>query len=87
MGEFLQRQRREDMLRRLNEVYAGREEPGEKRLLTRMNAKNRPNGEGKLVSEIRQLRRSEIVGTVAVWLPLAEPVEEPAEKADLVAAA
>jgi hypothetical protein len=39
MGEFLQRQRREDMLRRLNEVYAGREEPGEKRLLTRMNAK------------------------------------------------
>jgi hypothetical protein len=39
MGEFLQRQRREDMLRRLNEVYAGREEPREKRLLTRMNAK------------------------------------------------
>lgn len=42
VGEFLQRQRREDMLHRLNEVYANGVEPAEKRLLNRIKAKVRP---------------------------------------------
>jgi len=33
VGDFLRRQRREQMLRRLNEVYANGMEPAEKRLL------------------------------------------------------
>jgi Arc/MetJ family transcription regulator len=39
MGDFLQRQRREQMLRRLNQVYAGGSEPGEERLLKGIKAK------------------------------------------------
>jgi len=39
VGDFLQRQRREQMLRRLNQVYAGRSEPGEERLLKGIKAK------------------------------------------------
>jgi len=39
IGDFLQRQRREQMLHRLNEVYADRVEPTEKRLLKGMKAK------------------------------------------------
>ena len=42
VGEFLQRQRREQMLLRLNEVYANEEEPAEKRLLKGMKVKVRP---------------------------------------------
>ena len=42
VGDFLQRQRREQMLLRLNEVYANDVEPGEKRLLKRIKAKVRP---------------------------------------------
>jgi len=41
IGDFLQRQRREQMLHRLNEVYADRVEPAEKRLLKGMKAKLR----------------------------------------------
>ena len=39
VGDFLQRQRREQMLLRLNEVYAEGVEPAEKRLLARIKAK------------------------------------------------
>ena len=39
VGDFLQRQRQEQMLLRLNEVYANGMEPAEKRLLTRAKAK------------------------------------------------
>ena len=39
IGDFLQRQRREQMLLRLNEVYADRIEPSETRLLKEMKAK------------------------------------------------
>ena len=39
VGDFLQRQRQEQMLLRLNEVYANGMEPAEKRLLKRVNAK------------------------------------------------
>lgn len=38
VGEFLQRQRREQMLNRLNEVYADGAESAEKRLLAGMKA-------------------------------------------------
>jgi predicted transcriptional regulator len=41
VGEFLQRQRREQMLLRLNEVYANGMEPAEKRLLKGMKARVR----------------------------------------------
>jgi metal-responsive CopG/Arc/MetJ family transcriptional regulator len=41
IGDFLQRQQREQMLRRLNEVYAEDVEPAEKRLLKGMQAKLR----------------------------------------------
>ena len=41
VGDFLQRQRRERMLLRLNEVYADRVEPAEKRLLKGIKAKVR----------------------------------------------
>jgi metal-responsive CopG/Arc/MetJ family transcriptional regulator len=39
--DFLQRQRQEQMLRRLNEVYANQPEPAEKRLLRGIKAKVR----------------------------------------------
>ncbi len=42
VGDFLQRQRQEQMLVRLNEVYTGQLEPAEKGLLTRIKAKVRP---------------------------------------------
>jgi metal-responsive CopG/Arc/MetJ family transcriptional regulator len=42
MDDFLQRQRQEQMLLRLNEVYAGGLEPAEKGLLKRIKAKVRP---------------------------------------------
>jgi len=41
VGDFLQRQRREQMLLRLNEVYANGVEPAEKRLLRGIKAKVR----------------------------------------------
>ena len=41
VGDFLQRQRRERMLLRLNEVYANGVEPAEKRLLKGIKAKVR----------------------------------------------
>ena len=41
VGDFLQRQQQEQMLLRLNEVYAGGGEPAEKRLLNRIKAKVR----------------------------------------------
>jgi metal-responsive CopG/Arc/MetJ family transcriptional regulator len=41
VGDFLQRQRRERMLLRLNEVYADHVEPAEKRLLKGIKAKVR----------------------------------------------
>jgi metal-responsive CopG/Arc/MetJ family transcriptional regulator len=41
VGDFLQRQRRERMLLQLNEVYANRVEPAEKRLLKGIKAKVR----------------------------------------------
>jgi hypothetical protein len=41
VGDFLQRQRREQMLVRLNEVYAEGMEPDEKRLLKGIKAKVR----------------------------------------------
>ena len=41
VGELLQRQRRERMLLRLNEVYANGIEPAEKRLLNGMKARVR----------------------------------------------
>jgi metal-responsive CopG/Arc/MetJ family transcriptional regulator len=42
VGDFLRRQRQEQMLLRLNEVYAGRLEPAEKGLLKRIKAKVGP---------------------------------------------
>jgi predicted transcriptional regulator len=42
VGDFLQRQRQEHMLARLNDVYAGGLEPAEKALLKRIKAKVRP---------------------------------------------
>jgi hypothetical protein len=42
VGDFLARQRGEEMLRRLNEVYASGIEPAEKRLLKGIKAKVRP---------------------------------------------
>ena len=42
VGDFLQRQRQEQMLRRLNEVYANGAEPAEKSLLKKIKAKVRP---------------------------------------------
>jgi metal-responsive CopG/Arc/MetJ family transcriptional regulator len=42
VGDFLQRQRQEQMLRRLNEVYANRAEPAERDLLKRIKVKVRP---------------------------------------------
>ena len=41
VGDFLQRQRREQMLLRLNEVYADGVEPAERRLLKGIKAKVR----------------------------------------------
>jgi metal-responsive CopG/Arc/MetJ family transcriptional regulator len=41
VGDFLERQRREQMLARLNQVYADHGEPLEKRLLKGMKAKVR----------------------------------------------
>ena len=41
VGDFLQRQRREHMLLRLNEVYASGMEPAEKRLLKGIKARVR----------------------------------------------
>jgi hypothetical protein len=41
LGEFLQRQRREEMLLRLNEVYADGLDPVEKRTLSGIKAKVR----------------------------------------------
>ena len=42
VGEFLKRQRREEMLLRLNEVYANGVDPAEKRLVARIKNKLRP---------------------------------------------
>jgi metal-responsive CopG/Arc/MetJ family transcriptional regulator len=43
VGEFLKRRRREEMLLRLNEVYAnGVDHPAEKRLVARIKNKLRP---------------------------------------------
>ena len=39
VGDFLERQRKEEMLRRLNEVYADGAEPAERRLLRGLKAK------------------------------------------------
>jgi metal-responsive CopG/Arc/MetJ family transcriptional regulator len=39
VGDFLHRQRQEQMLLRLNEVYANSMEPAEKRLLNKMKTK------------------------------------------------
>jgi metal-responsive CopG/Arc/MetJ family transcriptional regulator len=41
VGDFLQRQRQEQMLLRLNEVYSNEAEPAEKRLLKGIKAKAR----------------------------------------------
>ncbi len=41
VGDFLQRQRREQMLHRLNEVYSGAMEPAEKTLLSGIKTKVR----------------------------------------------
>jgi metal-responsive CopG/Arc/MetJ family transcriptional regulator len=41
VGDFLQRQRQEQMLLRLNEVYSNEAEPVEKRLLKGIKAKTR----------------------------------------------
>ena len=41
VGDFLQRQRRDQMLLRLNEVYADGVEPAERRLLKGIKAKVR----------------------------------------------
>jgi metal-responsive CopG/Arc/MetJ family transcriptional regulator len=41
VGDFLQRQRQEQMLLRLNEVYSNEAEPAEKRLLKGIKAKTR----------------------------------------------
>ncbi len=42
VDDFLRRQRQEQMLRRLNEVYASGLEPAEKSLLKRIKVKVRP---------------------------------------------
>ena len=42
VDEFLKRQRREEMLVRLNEVYANGVDPAEKRLVARIKSKLRP---------------------------------------------
>jgi metal-responsive CopG/Arc/MetJ family transcriptional regulator len=42
VGEFLKRQRREEMLLRLNEVYANGVDPAEKSLVARIKSKLRP---------------------------------------------
>jgi metal-responsive CopG/Arc/MetJ family transcriptional regulator len=42
VGEFLKRQRREEMLLRLNEVYANGVDPAERRLVARIKNKVRP---------------------------------------------
>jgi metal-responsive CopG/Arc/MetJ family transcriptional regulator len=42
VGEFLKRQRREEMLLRLNEVYANGVDPADKRLVARIKNKLRP---------------------------------------------
>ena len=42
VGEFLGRRRREEMLLRLNEVYASGVDPAEKRLVARIKIKFRP---------------------------------------------
>jgi hypothetical protein len=42
VGEFLKRQRREEMLLRLNEVYADGVDPAEDRLVARIKNKLRP---------------------------------------------
>ena len=42
LGEFLKRQRREEMLLRLNEVYANGVDPAEKRLVAGIKPKLRP---------------------------------------------
>ena len=42
VGEFLKRQRREEMLLRLNEVYANGVDPAENRLVARIKNKLRP---------------------------------------------
>ena len=42
VGEFLERQRREEMLLRLNEVYANGVDPAENRLVARIKNKLRP---------------------------------------------
>ena len=42
VGEFLERRRREEMLLRLNEVYANGVDPAEKRLVARIKNKLRP---------------------------------------------
>ena len=42
VGEFLKRQRREEMLFRLNEVYENGVDPAEKRLVARIKNKLRP---------------------------------------------
>jgi metal-responsive CopG/Arc/MetJ family transcriptional regulator len=41
VGDFLRRRRREEMLLRLNEVYANEREPAEKHLLREIKAKTR----------------------------------------------
>ena len=43
VGDFLRRQRQEQMLRRLNEVYANGTDSTEKSLLKRIKAKVRPS--------------------------------------------
>jgi metal-responsive CopG/Arc/MetJ family transcriptional regulator len=42
VGDFLKRQRKEQILRRLNEVYAKPPSPAEKELLRRIKAKSGP---------------------------------------------
>ena len=42
VGEFLKRRRREEMLLRLNEVYANGADPAEKRLVARIKNRLRP---------------------------------------------
>ena len=42
VGEFLKRQRREEMLLRLNEVYSDGVDPAEKSLVARIKSKLRP---------------------------------------------
>ena len=46
VGEFLKQQRREEMLLRLNEVYANGLDPAEKRLVASIKNKLRPTVRG-----------------------------------------